>query len=157
MGKSPNSLLISNMNRSGGSLTIEKQQKKFVGEPVSPPNNHKGAISKSSDSANDDDNIAGRRIYEDPQVTSLYFKRDYIEVYYNILEDWATFIINSILHNLQVNSIAWANNMVEAMMSDSDEEDFMNAEDDDHGEDNMNSIQTMSPSKKVLKPIITFD
>ena len=43
------------------------------------------------------------------------------------------------------------------MMSDSDEEDFMKAEDDDHGEDNMNSIQTMSPSKKVLKPIITFD
>ena len=47
--------------------------------------------------------------------------------------------------------------MVEAMMSDSDEEDFMKAEDDDHGEDNMNSIQTMSPSKKVLKPIITYD
>ena len=80
MGKSPNSLLISNMNKSGGSLTIERQQKKFVGEPASPTNNHKGAISKSSDSANDDDDIGGRRIYEDPQVTSLYFKWDDIEV-----------------------------------------------------------------------------
>ena len=156
MGKSPNSLLISNMNKSGGSLTIERQQKKFVGEPASPTNNHKGAISKSSDSANDDDDIGGRRIYEDPQVTSLYFKWDDIEVYYNILGDWATLIINSILHNLQVNSIAWANNMVEAMMSDSDEEDFMKAEDDDYGEDNINSIQNMSPSKKVLNRITKF-
>ena len=47
------------MNKSGGSLTIERQQKKFVGEPASPTNNHKGAISKSSDSANEDDNIGG--------------------------------------------------------------------------------------------------
>ena len=91
MGKSPNSLLIANMNKSGGSLTIERQQKKFVGEPASPTNNHKGSISKSSDSANDDDNIGGRRIYEDPQVASFYLKWDNIEVYckfYNILEDW---------------------------------------------------------------------
>ena len=64
--------------------------------------------------------------------------------------------MNSILLNLQVNSIAWANNMVEAMMSDSDEEDFMKAEDDDHGEDNINSIQNMSPSKKVLNRITKF-
>ena len=64
--------------------------------------------------------------------------------------------MNSILLNLQVNSIAWANNMVEAMMSDSDEEDFMKAEDDDHGEDNINSIQNMSPSKKVWNRIKTF-
>ena len=42
------------------------------------------------------------------------------------------------------------------MMSDSDEEDFMKAEDDDHGEDNINSIQNMSPSKKVLNRITTF-
>ena len=46
--------------------------------------------------------------------------------------------------------------MVEAMMSDSDEEDFMKAEEDDHGEDNINSIQNMSPSKKVLNRITTF-
>ena len=43
------------------------------------------------------------------------------------------------------------------MMSDSDEEDFMKAEDDDYGEDNRNSIQNMSPSKKVLNPITTFN
>merc|ERR1712038_938163 len=103
------------MNKSGGSLTIERQQKKFVGEPASPTNNHKGAISKSFDSANDDDNIGGRRIYEDPQV----------------------------------NSIAWANNMVEAMMSDSDEEDkvendFRDGEDEDDGGNQI----TISPSKK---------
>ena len=42
------------------------------------------------------------------------------------------------------------------MMSDSDEEDFMKAEDDDHGEDNINSIQNMSPSKKVLSRITKF-
>ena len=79
------------MNKSGGSLTIERQQKKFVGEPASPTYNHKGAIAKSSDSANDDDNIGGRRIYEDPQVARFYLKWDNIEVYcmfYNILEDW---------------------------------------------------------------------
>ena len=75
---------------------------------------------------------------------------------YNILGDWATLIFNSILHNVQVNSIAWANNMVEAMMSDSDEEDFMKAEDDDYGEDNRNSIQNMSPSKKVLNSMTIF-
>ena len=69
------------MNKSGGSLTIERQQKKFVGEPASPTNNHKGSISKSSDSANDDDNIGARRIYEDPQVASFYLKWDNIEVY----------------------------------------------------------------------------
>ena len=46
--------------------------------------------------------------------------------------------------------------MVEAMMSDSDEEDFMKAEDDDYGEDNINSIQNMSPSKKVLNRITKF-
>ena len=64
--------------------------------------------------------------------------------------------MNSILLNLQVNSIAWANNMVEAMMSDSDEEDCMKVEEDDHGEDNINSIQNMSPSKKVLNRITKF-
>ena len=42
------------------------------------------------------------------------------------------------------------------MMSDSDEEDFMKAEDDDYGEDNRNSIQNMSPSKKVLNRITKF-
>ena len=42
------------------------------------------------------------------------------------------------------------------MMSDSDEEDFMKAEDDDHGEDNINSIQNMSPSKKVLNRMAKF-
>ena len=46
--------------------------------------------------------------------------------------------------------------MVEAMMSDSDEEDFMKAEDDDYGEDNRNSIQNMSPSKKVLNSMTIF-
>ena len=42
------------------------------------------------------------------------------------------------------------------MMSDSDEEDFMKAEDDEHGEVDTNSIQNMSPSKKVLNRITTF-
>ena len=66
VGRSPNSLLISKVNRSGGSLTIEPQPKKLVASPLS--SNNKGRANKSSESENEEDNLGGRRIYEDPQV-----------------------------------------------------------------------------------------
>jgi hypothetical protein len=64
MGRSPNSVLVSNVNRSGGSLTIEPQ--KYISSTS--PLNQKGTATKSSESANDEDSSAERRIYEDPQV-----------------------------------------------------------------------------------------
>ena len=55
---------MSNVNRSGGSLTIEPQ--KYISSTS--PLNQKGTATKSSESANDEDPSAERRIYEDPQV-----------------------------------------------------------------------------------------
>ena len=53
---------------------------------------------------------------------------------------------------IQVNSIAWANNMVEAMMSDSEDEENgdnnFRAGDGEEEDDGENQI-TISPSKKV--------
>lgn len=113
MGRSPNSVLVSNVNRSGGSLTIEPQ--KYISSTS--PLNQKGTATKSSESANDEDSSAERRIYEDPQV----------------------------------NSIAWANNMVEAMMSDSDEEEFKDEGKDirrGQSDDDRSNQLTISPTKK---------
>ena len=66
MGRSPNSVVVSNVNRSGGSLTIEPHQKKYINSMS--PLNQKGLTTKSSESANDEDQSTGRRLYEDPQV-----------------------------------------------------------------------------------------
>ncbi len=60
---------MSNVNRGGGSLTIEQQPKKFVGSPSS--SNQKGRNTKSVHSGNDEDNSGGRRIYDEPQVTII--------------------------------------------------------------------------------------
>ena len=66
MGKSPNSLLVSNANRSGGRITTDNHQNKFANSPSS--TNQKSRSQKSSESGNDEENASGRIIYDDPQV-----------------------------------------------------------------------------------------
>ena len=54
--------------------------------------------------------------------------------------------------HIQVNSIAWANNMVEAMMSDSDDEEANRSQEREnkrHKSDDDENEQRGSPSKKV--------
>ena len=68
ISKNPNSLL--NLNRSGGSVTISHQPKKFVGSPSSSVN-HREPTVRADDLEDTEESGSNRRIYDDPQVHSL--------------------------------------------------------------------------------------
>ena len=107
MGRSPNPL-VSNANRN--------HQQKSNNGPTSSIT--KVRPKRSSESGNEEENVSGRILYDDPQV----------------------------------NSIAWANNMVEAMMSDSDDDEKNEnefREKAENSEDDSGNQVSLSPSKKV--------
>ena len=65
IGKSPNSLLVSTANKSGGRVSTDNPSF-FANSPSSAK--QKSRSQKSSESGNDEENASGRMMYDDPQV-----------------------------------------------------------------------------------------